>query len=134
MKCEHCGCREATFYYRSNINGQVNEAHLCEECAEALGYRTGGSFGDLLSMVSGDFFGDRFFAMPRLTPSARRTIHVLPSEQEHEKPLIDPEEQQKLRQTRERNALQVALNEALDAEDYERAATLRDELRRFENR
>ena len=38
MKCERCGKNEATFYYKSSINGKVTELHLCPECAEALGY------------------------------------------------------------------------------------------------
>ena len=29
MKCEHCGKNEATFYYKSNINGKV-VSHLGE--------------------------------------------------------------------------------------------------------
>ena len=38
MKCENCGKNEVTFVYRSNVNGQVEEKHLCAECAEKLGY------------------------------------------------------------------------------------------------
>ena len=38
MKCEHCGKNEATFYYKSNINGNVTEHHLCSDCARELGY------------------------------------------------------------------------------------------------
>lgn len=38
MKCEHCGKNEVTFVYRSNVNGNVEEAHLCAGCAEKLGY------------------------------------------------------------------------------------------------
>lgn len=38
MKCEHCGKNDVTFVYRSSVNGKVDEAHLCAECAEKLGY------------------------------------------------------------------------------------------------
>ena len=38
MKCENCGKNEVTFVYRSNVNGKVDEKHLCAECAEKLGY------------------------------------------------------------------------------------------------
>ena len=132
MKCEHCGRKEATFYYRSNVNGRVHEAHLCQNCAAELGYDFSweNSMEDLFSFfprVSGDDF-----AMPRLTRAAQRTLRVPPAEEEHEKPLLSPQEQQKLRRQREKNALRVALDEALDAEDYERAASLRDELRRLD--
>ena len=132
MKCEHCGREEATFHYRTSINGVVQQAHLCERCAAELGYQTemdfGSGFSDLLSMVSGDFFSP-----VRLTPTGGRMLQVLPREAEHEKPLLNEEEQKTLRRKRECNALRVALEEALDAEDYEKAATLRDELRRLEN-
>jgi Uncharacterized protein with conserved CXXC pairs len=33
MKCQNCGKNEANFHYRADINGQVTEQHLCQECA-----------------------------------------------------------------------------------------------------
>ena len=30
MKCENCGKNEVTFVYQSNINGKVEEKHLCQ--------------------------------------------------------------------------------------------------------
>ena len=38
MRCDGCGKNEATFYYKSNINGKVTQIHLCPQCAEELGY------------------------------------------------------------------------------------------------
>ena len=38
MRCDRCGKNEATFYYKSNINGKVTQVHLCPQCAEELGY------------------------------------------------------------------------------------------------
>ena len=38
MKCENCGKNEANFVYRSSINGRTEEHHLCQACAEKLGY------------------------------------------------------------------------------------------------
>ena len=38
MKCENCGRNEANFIYRSSINGRTEEHHLCQACAEKLGY------------------------------------------------------------------------------------------------
>lgn len=133
MKCENCGRNDATFYYRSNVNGRVSEAHLCEECASSLGYRTdlGGAWDDLFSLLPRVVGGEDF--VPSFTPAARRTLHILPSEEEHEQPLLPIEEQRALRRERERNALRVALDEALEQEDYEQAAKLRDELKRMED-
>ena len=33
MKCQNCGRNEATYYYKSSINGRVTETHLCADCA-----------------------------------------------------------------------------------------------------
>ena len=38
MKCDRCGKNDATFYYKSNINGRVTETHLCQDCARQMGY------------------------------------------------------------------------------------------------
>ena len=29
MKCQNCGRNEATYYYKSSINGRVTETRLC---------------------------------------------------------------------------------------------------------
>ena len=36
MKCDRCGKNEATFHYKTNINGRVTEAQLCPDCARAI--------------------------------------------------------------------------------------------------
>ena len=74
MKCENCGKNEVTFVYRSNVNGHVEEKHLCSDCAEKLGYtqRLGAQsqrmmqsfFGN--SLFGNDFFDDFFSPMPSL--------------------------------------------------------------------
>jgi len=134
MKCEHCGRNDATFYYRSNVNGCVSETHLCEDCAEQLGYRTelGGVWNDLFSFLPRAAGGEGFFAESSFTPSARRALRVLP-EEGMEKPLLTQQERQAYREQREKNTLQIALKEAVANEDYEQAAKLRDELKHLEN-
>ena len=34
MKCEKCNKREATTHFKKNINGYIEEHHLCSECAK----------------------------------------------------------------------------------------------------
>lgn len=135
MKCENCGRNDATFYYRSNVNGHVTQAHLCASCANALGYRSeaGGAWEDLFSLLPRAVGAESFFDEPAFTPAGRRMLHILPDEEERENPLLTEQEQQTFRRERERNALRVALDEALEREDYEQAARLRDELRRLED-
>ncbi len=139
MKCDRCGWNDATRYYRSVVNGRTTEAHLCANCARELGYESdwSDSFGDLFSLLPRMVADESFFASPRLTPSARRTLHVLPAQEQEEsepveEPILSDDEQRTLRRERERNAVQLALSEALEAEDYERAAKLRDERRQLD--
>lgn len=59
MLCQNCGKYEATTHVKRIINGESAEAHLCSDCAKALGYTDvfggfGNTFGDLL----GSFFGE----------------------------------------------------------------------------
>ena len=134
MKCENCGRNDATFYYRANVNGRVSEAHLCAECAAQLGCgEVGSAWDDFFSILPRAAGGESFFDAPSFTPTARRILRVLPAEEEHEQPLLSAQEQREVRREREKNALRVALDEALEQEDYEQAAKLRDELRRLEN-
>ncbi|MFQ6066452.1 MAG: UvrB/UvrC motif-containing protein [bacterium] len=37
MICQVCGQREATFHFKEMINGEVKELHLCEICAKEKG-------------------------------------------------------------------------------------------------
>ncbi len=50
MLCQSCGKNEAVFHYKSSINGNVTEQHLCRDCAAALG-------AEGVSAVPQDFFG-----------------------------------------------------------------------------
>ena len=130
MKCEHCGKNEATFYYKSNINGVVKEVHLCADCAAELGYtqQLRGAFRPM------HLFSDPFEPLFGALGSHLLTEFPSPVEEkipEQPKPLVDEIEQSKLRTQRERNALQAQLQSAIEAEDYETAAKLRDELKKL---
>ena len=43
MLCQNCGKNEATTHVKRVVNGDTTEMHLCQNCAEHLGY------GDLFS-------------------------------------------------------------------------------------
>ena len=103
MKCERCGKNEATFYFKSNINGKITEQHLCADCAGKLGYterlRPRSLFDD-------DFFTRPFRLFePLFEPMNARLLTEFPeplSEDEkapvavREKDLVENEEQEKL--------------------------------------
>ena len=157
MKCENCGKNEVTFIYQSNINGAVTEKHLCAECAEKLGYSgrvaahsqrmmqnffNGGLFGrsfledffspmgaltDRAGWLLEDPFEDFFADMPALTAA--------PAKQEQEQKqedLVDKEEQGRFAYLRKMNALRMEMKKAVHQENFERAAELRDEIRKLE--
>ena len=70
MLCQNCGKYEATTQVKRIVNGESAEAHLCSDCAKALGYNDvfggfGNTFGDLL----GSFFGE-----PQVSAISSRTI------------------------------------------------------------
>ncbi len=130
MKCEHCGNRDATFYCKSNINGVVKEVHLCESCAAQLGYteHLRSAFRPMR------LFSDPFEPLFGALGSHLLTEFPAPIEEKaprQPKPLVDETEQNKLREQRQRNALQAQLKAAVEAEDYETAARLRDELKKL---
>jgi len=142
MRCEHCGRNEATFHYQRSINGRTQEAHLCPACAAKLGYSTGmdgifdGGFNSMFSILPsmlGDF--GSFFDEPQFTPAARRTLRLTPAPDQpryETESLLDEAEGQALRRECARNALTVRLKEAVDSENYEEAARLRDELNKLD--
>ena len=146
MRCDRCGKNEATFYYKSNINGKVTQVHLCHQCAEELGYTdsfrsagmTGGLFGGFFSRPFGllePFFsglGSRMLTeFPEPVDVLGQARESTPA-QEDTGDLLPRDEQDALTRQRKRNALQTQLNLAVQEERFEEAAKLRDELKALE--
>lgn len=159
MKCENCGKNEVTFVYQSNVNGQVTEKHLCQECAQKLGYLDMAAHGHRMME---NFFGNRFFGdsflddffspMPSLLGRMDRMLEdpfddffqAMPAlsarpverqevQQPQEETLVDHEEQSRFSKMRHLNALKMEMKKAVHKEDFERAAELRDEIRKLES-
>lgn len=154
MKCENCGKNEVTFVYQSNINGKVEERHLCGECAEKLGYTQrvaaqsqrmmqsffgGGFLEDFLSPMPSllsrrgwlleDPFDDFFADMPALGPA--RTERETAKEEKRDD-LVNEEEQSRFARMRQMNALRMEMKKAVRQEDFEKAAQLRDQIHALE--
>ena len=142
MKCDRCGKNEATFYYKSNINGRVTEAHLCPDCARAMGY-AGSMSGRMSSWFDDDWF-DRPFRMlepffggfgSRMLTEFPQPVDVLEQaqsagpESSAAEELLPKDEAMSLALERKRNALETQLHNAVAEERYEAAARLRDELK-----
>ena len=153
MKCENCGKNEVTFVYQSNINGHVEEKHLCSECAEKLGYTQrinahsqrmmqnffgrGSLFGSsffndffspsLMGRMLEDPFDDFFADMPALSAAPARQ-----QETKKEEDLVEKEEQSRFSYLRQLNALKVEMKKAVHQENFERSAELRDQIHKLE--
>ena len=146
MKCENCGKNEANFVYRSSINGRTEEHHLCQACADKLGYTR--SFFDQRPSVLDSFFGNNSFfsSMPSLMGRmlespfddffdempAIGAVPVQEVQKERKDNLLSCEEQRRFSYLRQMNALKHAQKKAIHEEDFERAAQLRDEIRKLE--
>ena len=161
MKCTNCGKNNASYHYRYNINGTVTEAHLCPECAAKMApnmqLASGGGMLDSMmrNFFNDDFFGsgffgnsllgDGFFGRSMFSPMMTFGIPAMlmpgveiryPSQgqpqeapaQEQNNSQVDPE----LSKRREINALREQMKAAAEAEDYEKAAQLRDQLHKLE--
>lgn len=154
MKCDKCG-NEASFFYSSNVNGRRTERHLCADCARAEGFGNaldydpmggmrnmfdsffedfGGFFGGGRSLLpSFDLFGSPMRSM--MTRSAPRVNLVVDSPEQTVQSaggVIPEADAADIRARREKGALRHQLDEAVKAEDFERAAQLRDQLRALE--
>ena len=148
MKCQNCGKNECSFHYTSSINGKTTEVHLCSECADKLGYSNNVFFNtsDLFEDMVSDFFGGRsalggFGMLPRLSGLLPRSRYLNAPEPVYEAPQpehreteaqprsqVDPD----IAKRRELNVLREQMRRAAEAEDYEKAAELRDEIRKIE--
>ena len=149
MKCENCGKNEVSFVYRSSINGRTEEHHLCQACAEKLGY-TQKLFNRRPSMRDSffgndDFFEDFFSPMPSLLGRMNRMLEspfddffdAMPAigaapvqevKEEKKDDLMSHEEQSRFSYLRQLNALKLEQKKAIHEENFERAAQLRDEI------
>ena len=134
---------EATFYYKSNINGRVMESHLCPECARQLGLVQDMRRPMMSSFWDDDDFFTRPFRMlePLLGGFGSRLLTEFPepvdvtqqarraAEEPREDNLVQGDEREKLSRQRQRNALETQLRHAVETENFEEAAKLRDQLR-----
>ena len=143
IKCQNCVNNDATFYYKSNINGRVMESHLCPECARQLGLVQDMRRPMMSSFWDDDDFFTRPFRMlePLLGGFGSRLLTEFPepvdvtqqarraAEEPREDNLVQGDEREKLSRQRQRNALETQLRHAVETENFEEAAKLRDQLR-----
>ncbi|MBE6990425.1 MAG: hypothetical protein E7426_06745 [Ruminococcaceae bacterium] len=143
MKCQHCGKNDATFYYRSNVNGHVTEQHLCADCARELGYseslRPAGLFDDdfftrpfrMFEPLFGGLGARLLTEFPEPVDVTEQARTAVAEPRKTDTGLVDGTEQEALQRQRRRNALQAQMKAAVESENFEEAARLRDELKKL---
>lgn len=156
--CEHCGEKKANFFYEENRNGKVTKVSLCSDCAKKLGLGKNlfteedlfGAFSlfpsalgrtaaeeicpvckkSLYEIRKSGKFGcgacyDHFAKRLDLTPFLGKEFHGMPlteksapkEETIKEDPIL---------------SLKKELERAVESEEYEKAARLRDKIREME--
>lgn len=150
MLCDHCKKNPANYHYTHVINGQRTESHLCQECLNAqTGINLSGS-GNLFSAMLGgqpkaeplrcSLCGLEYSRFqktgllgcaqcyndfrPQLEPMLRR-IHGHVQHQGH----VPASAGEALKARRRLDALQEEMQQAVQDENFERAAELRDQVR-----
>lgn len=151
MKCEKCNKNEATFHYSENINGRRSERHLCADCAREEGfggeleYGPGDLFGGMLSEMFSEFFAPArslmsafgSFGAPEgaiMGPQTEESGYgeAEPEIRETSERSIPIDAGEDVKARREIEALRAQLDEAVQAEDFEKAIELRDRIRGLE--
>ncbi len=147
MKCQNCE-KEANFHYKSVVNGETTEYHLCADCAreqgldEVFSFNAEPMFASLMNAPFGSLMSN-FFSMPfgRLAaPSMVMPLFRLAApetdtstETEAEKTDNIPKDAgDAIRAKRELISLKHQLHCAVRAEDYEKAIELRDKIKEME--
>lgn len=162
MLCDHCGETEAVIHLTQIVDNQMSTFHLCESCAAEKGLEPGVNAGnfpltDFLAQMgkaggsdtaagngSCTFCGlrlDDFKKTGRLGCShcyvtfdahLRGLLRRLHGGTQHVgKVYLPPDPTQAQRQQR-LSGLRRKLDKAVESEDFERAAQLRDEIRELE--
>lgn len=132
MVCDKCGIREATSFYKININGRVSEEHLCSECAsQKLDMRD--DYFDILNNFFAPSFDFGFMLPNSFSPAyagvgrkdsiidqAKNSIRIGADKFRSE--VKDNPNTLKLMNLRRE------LRDAVDSENYERASELKKEI------
>ncbi|HET8656789.1 MAG TPA: UvrB/UvrC motif-containing protein [Longimicrobiaceae bacterium] len=162
MRCEQCGNEEAVIQLTTVVDSEMQILHLCEACAAKQGVQTGAAPGteplaDFLAQI-GKSVGEGAAASGRcpscgLTPAqlkqtgrmgcadcyAHFDVHLrgllrrLHGATQHVGKVAVTANPGEADRKARAESLRRSLRRAVEAEDFEHAAALRDEIRRLES-
>ena len=146
--CDKCAVNPATISFTKNINGKVTSMDVCEKCASEMGL-----LSDFASPFEGLFpeFSLASFSMPRLFGAESSMSSLLqgfgflddmwPGALQHRRAEVDvpifdvpgtknaPGNEKA--ELSELEKLQNSLKQAVDSENFERAAQIRDQIKKL---
>ena len=141
MRCQNCGRNEANVFYTQNINGRKSEIHLCSECAGELNVFNNFSnnfdfgFDRMFSNFFDDFGNLGLLELPRISFLTKNNLlendYYDRGNQELDTALKNITDKNKGLTSKEK--LERELKECINKENYERAAEIRDELKKYKN-
>lgn len=115
MKCYHCGENEAELRFFVNYMGQSGEVHLCTECVEKFKAYTSAMFQEMAAGPAAVWAGSGLSREPVEVRAIGEDTFPLDAGVE-------------IRRRRRLGELKAALGKAVELEDYETAASLRDQI------
>ena len=145
MLCDKCKQREANVHIKQSVNGVTTERNLCEVCAreeEGLmnSFSMDGFFNDLFATSllkrGSRRLGSMFDMAPQLpqTGNDRYNAEFMgvgqPFESGIELPKINLSSQKQEVKEKTENDLKAQLDQAIKEENYERAAEIRDLMKK----
>ena len=163
MLCQNCKLNNATSHFHSYINGVVTDIYLCSQCA-ANNQSTGIYNDDFYNMLTSFFVGEKAndikikkceccgITLPEISKTGRvgcghcysvfydelkpglvklhgKTSHVGKKLSGGEKTTVD-----KLNEKEKIEILSLQLKTAIENEEYEKAAVIRDEIKKLEGK
>ena len=147
MLCDKCKKNVATYHSKTIINGVETNEHLCSECAKKAGVDTSFDFGNFrfFDMFDSPFIEDNDFGLGYLPSSIFDSDNDFYENRFSSKGILDDamqsikkgakefkEEESKIDPNLKK--LQEELKDAVDKEDYEKAAELKKKIEALKNK
>lgn len=162
MKCQNCGKNLASVRYTQVINGEKTELFLCDECANEMNIGMNFNFGmnDVFSTFFDDFTGVKTISIPEITKCKNcgmtydefsksgmlgceacydtfsnrldNVLNRIHGANRHLKLDGKKAKKESVKEVPEIDKLKAELKECIEKEEYEKAAVLRDKIKKLE--
>lgn len=143
MLCERCNKNPATVHLTNISGGAVREYHLCESCAKSEEFAVGINAFDIFSLFGEKNDGEKETVCPgcgtTLSEFEKNAVAGCPKCYDVFLSVIEPmvlkihgsSEHIKASETPDIDTLRRKLKDAVEKEEYEKAAFLRDEIKKL---